>query len=87
MLTLTIVIKNRGEIIDIMLRPEQRIQNVLTVLTENGKLCAQDRIFLRSWRLGTYLDVMLTFGQAGIQTGDMIYIEVEENESGGNENN
>lgn len=82
MLTLTIVMKNSGTILDIMVKPEQRIRDVLLVLSENRKIIAQetDDLYLRSWRLGTMISALLTFKQAGIQTGDILYIEVEAHE-------
>lgn len=69
--------------LDIMVQPQQRICSVLEVLRESGRLGlidAEDKVYLRSWRRGVYLEDEQTFKQAGIWTGDIIYIEVEAHE-------
>ncbi|WP_312448069.1 hypothetical protein [Lacrimispora sp.] len=79
MLTLTIVMMNSGTVLDIMVKPEQRIRDVLEVLAENGQIRYQsgkETISARSWRLGSFVNSFLTFKQAKIQTEDIIYIEV-----------
>lgn len=81
MLTLTIVMMNSGSVLDIMIKPEQRISEVLTVLAENGQVlykAAQENIYVRSWRLGKVVNEWLTFKQALIQSGDILYIEAED---------
>lgn len=80
MLTLTIVMMNSGSVLDIMVKPEQRISDVLAVLAENRQIsyrAAQDNIYARSWRLGRVVNYRLTFKQSQIHTGDILYIEVE----------
>lgn len=77
MLTLTIVMMNSGSVLDIMVKPEQRISEVLAVLAESGQILyevAQQKIYARSWRL---VSDQLTFKQTLIQSGDILYIEVE----------
>lgn len=80
MLTLTIVMMNSGSVLDIMVKPEQRISEVLAVLAESGQILyevAQQKIYARSWRLGRLVSDQLTFKQTLIQSGDILYIEVE----------
>lgn len=80
MLTLTIVMMNNGKVFDIMVKPEQRIRDVLTVLLENGlvsNLHISNAVRARSWRWGTIVSGLLTFRQAGIFSGDILYIETE----------
>lgn len=80
MLTLTIVMMNSGSVLDLMVKPEQRIGDVLSVLAENGQISyhsTSDKLYTRSWRLGRLVSHRLTFKQAGIYSGDIIYIEVE----------
>lgn len=80
MLTLTIVMMNSGSVLDIMVKPEQRISDVLNVLADNGQVSyqsAKENLYTRSWRLGRLVNHRLTFKQAGIQSGDIIYTEVE----------
>ena len=80
MLTLTIVMMSNGKVFDIMVKPEQRIRDVLTVLSENGlvsNLHISNAVRARSWRWGTIVSGLLTFWQAGIYSGDILYIETE----------
>lgn len=80
MLTLTIVMMNSGKVFDIMVKPEQRIRDVLTVLAENrlvSDLHIGSTVRARSWRWGTITGGLLTFRQAGICSGDILYIEAE----------
>lgn len=80
MLTLTIVILNSGSIIDIMVKPEQRIMDVIYVLAQNNKILLDDtkfKVYIRSQRLGEYINNMMTFKQANIFYGDILYVEVE----------
>ena len=51
LLILTIVMMNSGIVLDIMVKPEQRIKDILKVLEENG------RIIYRSGRDILYIDV------------------------------
>lgn len=80
MLTLTIVMRNSGTVLDIMVKPEQRIRDVLTVLAENGQISfdhSGEAAYTRSWRLGRFVNNLLTFRQAQVHSGDIIYVEVE----------
>ena len=80
MLTLTIVILNSGSVINIMVKPEQRIIDVVYTLIQNNVFTVSDekcRIYIRSWRLGEYTNNLLTFKQANIFYGDILYLEVE----------
>ncbi len=83
MLVLTIVMVHRSSSIDIMIKPEQRIIDVLNILAENGQIAGYkmaEKIFIRSWRRGEYLNVYSTFQQSGIFYGDILYVEVEKDE-------
>lgn len=80
MLTLTVVMMNSGTMLDIMVKPEQRIRDVLMILAENGQILyrsMEEDIRARSWRLGRTVNYLLTFKQALIQSGDILYVEVE----------
>lgn len=81
MLILTIVMMNSGIVLDIMVKPEQRIRDILLVLAENGQITYRkdyDSLYIRSWRGGNLVNHYLTFKQAGIFSGDILYIEVDE---------
>lgn len=78
LITLTIQIIYSNEQLDIMVKPEQRIEEVLKILIENGQLLSLIRLTtlsIRSWRLNTYINQHLTFKQGEIMTGDILYIE------------
>ena len=78
MIALTICIKNFKFEIDIMVKPEQRVSEVLEVLIENNKLPyfnIDKGIIIRSWRKGTLIDPHLTFKMEQILQGDILYIE------------
>lgn len=80
MLILTIVMMNSGTVLDIMVKPEQRMKDVLMVLADNGQILYDslaESIYMRSWRLGRFVNAFLTFKQSQIQSGDIIYVEVE----------
>lgn len=81
MLILTIVMMNSGIVLDIMVKPEQRIKDILQVLEENGRIIyrsGRDNLYIRSWRKGNFVNPYLTFKQAEIFSGDILYIDVEE---------
>lgn len=80
MLILTIVMMNSGSVLDVMVKPEQRISEVLKVLADNGQIAYKEEeqtVYTRSWRLGRLVNNGLTFKQTWIQSGDILYIEVE----------
>lgn len=81
MLILTIVMMNSGGVLDIMVKPEQRIKDILQVLSENGQITygtGSENLYIRSWRMGNLVNLYLTFKQAEIFSGDILYIEAEE---------
>lgn len=84
MITLTIQISSSGEALDIMVKPEQRIEDVIGILIINGRLLGPvnlQEMLIFSWRLGTYVNQRVTFKQGSIMTGDILYIGgVNENE-------
>lgn len=79
MLTVSIVMLNTGNIIDISVKYDQRISSVLEELAKRAYI-KYDRkkeiLLIRSWRFGDFIDSMLTFKQADIFFGDILYIEV-----------
>lgn len=72
---------NSGKVFDIMVKPEQRIMEIIHVLMENGQIDIKDEetIYARSWRKGNLINTRLTFKKENVYTGDIIYIEVEQN--------
>ena len=81
MLTVTIVILNSGHVLNIMVKDEQRILDVINILIQNNFIKIESKeygIYVRSWRLGEYINNLLTFRQSNIFYGDILYLEVEE---------
>lgn len=78
MIALTIHPDNQQPEIDIQVKPEQRIKEVLDILKVNGVISFRDPeagISVKSWRKNTYINPYLTFKQAGIWQGDILRIE------------
>lgn len=74
MLTLTIEIKSRK--MDIMVRKDQRMSEVLKVLKDNRIIFFQaEKIMIYSMRKKEYVNQRLTFRQAGIFTGDILVLK------------
>ena len=76
-MTFTILAIEEKVSIDVIVKPEQRIKEVLFVLTSNFKLpfelaLTPTRIYSR--RKNQYINEMLTFKQAQLFTGDVIEI-------------
>ena len=79
-MTISIVMLNTGNIIDISVKCDQRISTVLDILSERGYIKYDSKIenvFIRSWRFGDFVNPMMTFKQVDIFFGDILYIEVE----------
>ena len=77
MITLTIVLCKLQIQIDVMVKPEQQILEVLSVLEENNKIpmgCLNGEIQIRSWRKNTYVNKLASFKMNEIQTGDILYV-------------
>lgn len=65
------------KLVDIMIKPEQRIQEVYRGLLENGyfrPVCCTRQIRVYSFRQEGYVNPMLTFRQGGIYGGDILRI-------------
>lgn len=73
---LTIMANDRK--VDIIIKPEQRIQEIYRELLENGYFAPvyhsrQVRVY--SFRQQGYINPMLTFRQGGIYSGDILRID------------
>lgn len=73
MLTLTFEIGNQK--IDIMVRPDQRMSEVLKVLKDNRIIFFQtEKAVIYSMRKKEYVNQRLTFRQAEVFTGDILVL-------------
>lgn len=75
--TLTISVIFNQQSLDIAVKEEQRITEILGVLQENGLLFiskAVEDVTMKSWRLGTFVNTLLTFKQANIENGDILIL-------------
>lgn len=79
LITLTIAIVQMKINLDIMVKPEQRIEEVLGILAENGRIFLPPwkKMWIRSWRKGTFVNQHITFKQGNIVDGDILYIKGE----------
>ena len=71
---------NTGNVIDISIKSDQRISAVLKILSERGYIkydSKSENVFIWSWRFGDFVNPMMTFKQADIFFGDILYIEVD----------
>ena len=72
---LTLTLKINHQTMDIMVRPDQRMSDVLQVLKESERLFFQiDQIIVYSMRKKEYINQLLTFRQAEIYTGDILVL-------------
>ncbi len=74
-MTLTIMESNRK--LDVIVKPEQRIQEVHRILTENGcfpPLTPEIQLSVYSMRQRRYINPVLTFRQGNIYEGDILEI-------------
>lgn len=65
--------------LDIIVKPEQRIEDVYRCLLENGffsKVCQRSQIRVYSARKRAYVNPLLTFLQGGIYAGDILAVEI-----------
>ncbi len=63
--------------LDIMVNPEQRLEDVCRRVSENGFLppvCSERQIRVYSMRRRAYVNPMLTFRQGEIYTGDILAV-------------
>jgi len=73
---ITLTLKINHQTMDLMVRPDQRMSDVLQVLKETGKLFFQiDQIIVYSLRKKEYINQLLTFEQAEIYTGDILILK------------
>jgi len=74
MLTLTLKINNHS--MDIMVRTDQRMSDVLQVLKDNRKIFFRtDKIIVYSMRKKEYINQLLTFRQAEVYSGDILVLK------------
>lgn len=74
-MTLTIMENNKS--MDIIIKPEQRIQEVYRILVENGffsPIADTMQLQVYSKRQGKYINPVLTFKQGKIYEGDTLLI-------------
>lgn len=74
---MTLTIMEGEKRLDVVVKPEQRIQEVYRILTENGcfrALRPAVQLKIYSLRQRRYVNPMLTFRQGNIYEGDMIRI-------------
>lgn len=65
--------------LDIIVKPEQRIEDVYRCLLENGffsKVYRNSQIRVYSVRQRAYVNPLLTFWQGGIYAGDILAVEI-----------
>lgn len=77
---MTVTFMEDGRQLDIMVKPEQKIESVYEVLLENGLLPVkyryQDvRLSVYSVRRNAYVNPMLTFRQGEIYNGDILEVK------------
>jgi len=73
LITLTVKINQKS--MDLMVRPDQRISEVLKVLKENHKIFFQtEKILIYSTRKKEYVNQLLTFRQAEVYAGDVLVL-------------
>ena len=75
-MTLTIMEHNKS--LDIIVKPDQRIQEVYRVLVENGffsSIPETMQLQVYSKRQGKYINPILTFKQGNIYEGDILLIQ------------
>ena len=77
MIILTICTADNKVKIDVSVKPEQRIRDVLDILNDNGALAITEPaegMSVRSWRQKSYVNPYLTFKQAEIRHGDILTV-------------
>lgn len=73
---LTVTVRFNQQNMDIMVRSDQRISDVLKVLKENQKIFFQiDKLSVYSMRKKMFINQLLTFRQAEIYTGDILILK------------
>lgn len=73
---LTLTVRYNQQNMDIMVRFDQRISDVLKVLKENQKIFIQpDKLSVYSMRKKMFINQLLTFRQADIYTGDILILK------------
>ncbi|TCL60976.1 hypothetical protein EDD76_10173 [Kineothrix alysoides] len=80
LISLTLVIRN--ERLDIQVNREQKLQETLEILADSGRLpclSAEDSQTVHSMRRKERINTKLTYEQANIYTGDILYIKQQDN--------
>lgn len=81
MLTLSLTILPQNRRLDIQVNENQTIMETLTVLDDKGLLLGvtvDNHLLIRSERSRERLNPLLTYEQAGIFTGDILYVGEEQ---------
>lgn len=78
---MVLTLLRNGKKLDIMVKPEQKIESVYGVLLENGFYTEQCRyqgsqLSVYSMRRSAYVNPILTFRQGEIYNGDILVIRV-----------
>lgn len=75
---LILTIRDEKNDMDIMVRPDQRIGDVLQILKENGKICfVNESMTIYSIRKKEYINSKMTFQQSLIYSGDILVLKNE----------
>ncbi len=75
---LILTIRDEKNDMDIMVRPDQRIGDVLQILKENGKICfVNESMAIYSIRKKEYINSKMTFQQSLIYSGDILVLKNE----------
>lgn len=75
MITVSICDKRHNLEFDVMLQPEQKIEDALRIIQEKGLLMIRDIEYVRLGNANSLKNKKLTFQQAEIYTGEKIIIE------------
>ncbi len=77
-IVLILTIRDKKKDMDIMVRPDQRIGDVLQILKENGKICfVNESMTIYSIRKKEYINSKMTFQQSLIYSGDILVLKNE----------
>ncbi|WP_100065630.1 hypothetical protein [Miniphocaeibacter massiliensis] len=80
MKALMISLKYNEEEMDIIVKENQRINDVIKVLKDNNMLIffrEETQVLIKSWRLETIINPYYTFKQANIENGDSLEIFIQ----------
>lgn len=69
---LTVTFKTNRITMDIMVKYDQRISDVVRILAENGRIKVSEEYLIFSGRKKEYINSLLTFRQAEVYNGDIL---------------